>query len=136
MNRQGICMSFAAALVAVCVGCDKKDTTDNRGVTAPPPVAADNTAKNKTDRDTNAKTPLDQAENSADINITAEIRSEVMKIENLSTNGQNCKIITENGVVTLRGPVNSAAEKERIGTLASNVAGVTRVDNQLEVKTP
>lgn len=128
-------MSFAAALVAVCVGCDKRDTTDHRGATAPP-VAADNSAQNKADRDTNAKTPLDQAENSADINITAEIRSEVMKIENLSTNGQNCKIITENGVVTLRGPVNSAAEKERIGTLASNVAGVTRVDNQLEVKTP
>lgn len=135
MNRQGLCMSFAAALVAVCVGCDKRDTTDHRGATAPP-VAADNSAQNKADRDTNAKTPLDQAENSADINITAEIRSEVMKIENLSTNGQNCKIITENGVVTLRGPVNSAAEKERIGTLASNVAGVTRVDNQLEVKTP
>ena len=46
----------------------------------------------------------------------------------------NVKIITANGVVTLRGPVNTAAEKAKIGELAKKNAGKAKVDNQLEVK--
>jgi osmotically-inducible protein OsmY len=54
----------------------------------------------------------------------------------MSMNAQNCKIITDkSGVVTLRGVVDSQAEKDAIQAKAQAVAGVTRVDNQLEVKT-
>lgn len=52
----------------------------------------------------------------------------------LSMTAKNVKIITENGVVTLRGPVNSAAEKAKIGELAMANAGQAKIDNQLEVK--
>jgi osmotically-inducible protein OsmY len=45
------------------------------------------------------------------------------------------KIVTNNGVVTLRGPVNSEEEKSKVAQLAQQVAGVSRVDNQLDVKT-
>lgn len=133
---------IAVTLCLFSTACKEKDNANlnaNRGSTVNgvnPSVAADNTARNEVDRNANTKTAFDQSEDSKDIKITAEIRSEVMKVENMSTNGQNCKIITDNGVVTLRGPVNSATEKDRIGVLAGKVAGVSRVDNQLEIKTP
>jgi len=54
----------------------------------------------------------------------------------MSTNAQNCKIITDKaGIVTLRGPVNSQAEKDAIAAKAQAIAGVTKVVNELEVKT-
>jgi osmotically-inducible protein OsmY len=51
----------------------------------------------------------------------------------LSTNAHNVKIITKNGVVTLRGPVKSAGEKSTIAAKAEGAAGVKSVDNQLEI---
>lgn len=57
-----------------------------------------------------------------------------MATKGLSTNAKNVKIITENGVVTLRGPVASEAEKEQIGAMVKVCAGVDKYTNQLEVK--
>jgi hyperosmotically inducible protein len=51
----------------------------------------------------------------------------------MSTDAKNVKIITENGRVTLRGPVKSADEKSQIEKIASDVAGEGKVDSQLEV---
>jgi osmotically-inducible protein OsmY len=45
----------------------------------------------------------------------------------------NVKIITVDGVVTLRGPVKSADEKTHIESLAQQATDVKRVDNQLEI---
>jgi hyperosmotically inducible protein len=39
-------------------------------------------------------------------------------------------------VVTLRGPVESEAESVKLGLIAKQTAGVTQVDNQLEIKAP
>ncbi len=93
----------------------------------------DNTKTNERDRDPTAKTPLDQNENKGDIDITASIRKAVMDEDDLSINAKNCKIITADGVVTLRGPVASEEEKTTIEGLAKGVDGVKSVDNQLEV---
>ncbi len=133
--------SLAAAFCLTVVGCDKNDTSKNgtpsstgtssSSKPATPPMP-DNTAKNK-DYDA-TKTPLDQNENAADIKITADIRRAIMDDKAMSTNAQNCKVITEKGMVTLRGPVDSQAEKDSVEAKAKAVAGVTRVDNQLEVK--
>lgn len=81
----------------------------------------------------NTKTPMDQSNSKADIDITASIRRAIMEDKSMSMNAQNCKIITQSGVVTLRGPVASAEEKASIESKAKAVAGVTRIDNQLEV---
>ena len=54
----------------------------------------------------------------------------------MSINAQNCKVICDKAVVTLRGVVNSQAEKDTIGAKAMAVAGVISVDNQLVVKAP
>jgi len=50
-----------------------------------------------------------------------------------STNAKNVKIITNEGTVTLRGPVKSDKEKAEIEAKAKRVAGVKKVDNQLEI---
>jgi len=44
------------------------------------------------------------------------------------------KIVVEEGVVTLRGQVDTAAEKQDLESKARTVPGVQRVDNQLTVK--
>jgi osmotically-inducible protein OsmY len=54
--------------------------------------------------------------------------------EELSTDAKNVKVITQNGHVTLRGPVESAAEKATIEGKAVQVAGAGRVTSELEVE--
>lgn len=115
------------AIVLAVVGCDKSEPT--------PEKSADNTKHNQRDRDGDTKTPLDQDENAADIEITATIRKSVVGDDALSMNAKNVKIITAQGVVTLRGPVASSTEKARVASLAKDTAGVTRVENQLEIAT-
>ncbi len=91
----------------------------------------DNTGKNVRDRGRAAMTPIDQNENKQDVKITADIRAKVMDAD-LSVNGRNVKIMTQDGRVTLRGPVDSALEKARIEDIARGVAG-EKVISELEV---
>ena len=94
---------------------------------------ADNSAVNARDDSPVAKTPIDQNENEADINITAEIRKRVLEQADFSVNARNVKIITADGKVTLRGPVTTEAERDTIKKIAEQVAGETKVESQLEV---
>jgi len=96
--------------------------------------AADNSGRNERDRSGETKTSGDQSNSSADIKTTAEIRRAVVDDKSLSMMAKNVKIITENGVVTLRGPVKTAEEKAKIAELAKTHAGNAKVENQLEVK--
>jgi len=97
-------------------------------------TAPDNTARNVRDRGNRTLTPLDQGNSQADVNTTAQIRKGIMARENMSVNAQNVKIITFEGRVTLRGPVNTAEEKRLIGEIADRIARSENVDNQLEVR--
>lgn len=101
-------------------------------------VDADNTAKNVRDRDEGSVTPLDQSEKQADLEVTQAIRKGLMDGDDFSTNAKNVKVVTsEDGRVTLRGPVDSSAEKAQVVSLAKNVAGPKRqVVDQLEVAAP
>lgn len=83
--------------------------------------------------DSDTLTPGDQSEEAADRAITQKIRQSLMRDDALSMTAKNVKVITVNGVTTLRGPVKSETEKALIESKAKQVAGVTRVDNQLEV---
>jgi osmotically-inducible protein OsmY len=68
------------------------------------------------------------------VNTTAQIRKEIIAAKDMSVDARNVKIITIDGHVTLRGPVNTAEEKHLIGEIAERIAGAGNVDNQLEVK--
>jgi osmotically-inducible protein OsmY len=94
---------------------------------------AENTKRNVRDKSGAALTPEGQKESAIDRRITAAIRRAIVKDDSLSLNAHNVKIITLNRVVTLRGPVDSEAEKTKIAKLAQRAAGVRKVDNQLEV---
>lgn len=123
-------------LVVAWTGCSKN--------AEPPPASRDasnaarqpdNTAVNERDRSGATVTPTDQSENEADRGLTQRVRQAIVADDSLSTNAQNIKIVTAAGVVTLRGPVNTAKEKSSIEAKAQQIAGVARVDNQLEVVT-
>jgi predicted outer membrane protein len=97
-------------------------------------AAADNTKLNMRDRNAATLTPIDQGNSDSDVGTTARIRKEIIAKDNMSVNAQNVKIITNSGKVTLRGPVNTAAEKRLIGEIAERIARAENVDNQLEIK--
>ncbi|HBA84398.1 MAG TPA: hypothetical protein DCZ95_09925 [Verrucomicrobia bacterium] len=94
----------------------------------------DNTERNVRDRNDQTLTPLDQSNRQADVDITAQIRKGIMDEPDLSMNARNVKIITQDGWVTLRGPVETQKEKDLIGEIANRIARPEQVNNQLEVK--
>lgn len=96
----------------------------------------DNTAANKSDRQDAQPTADQQKENTADRTITQKIRSSVVKDKSLSTYAHNVKIITQNGNVTLRGPVRSQEEKDSVESKAVAIAGQGHVTNELEIAPP
>ena len=111
------------------LACDERDT--QAATKAPAP---DNTAANARDRSGETLTPMDQAANAADVGLTKEIRQTLLDDETLSMNAHNVKVITVNGKVTLRGVVDSEAEKASVEGKVKGVTGVSGIDNQLEVK--
>lgn len=131
-HRLSLYTVFTLVAVGSVASCDQRPgSTDARSTSTN--TEPDNTARNQRDAETGAPTPIDQGESAADRTITADIRKALMAREELSVNAKNCKIITRNGVVTLRGPVGSSAEKQWIESRAKETAGVTGVLNELEV---
>jgi len=112
---------------------EAEEEAEKVDVKAAEPAAADNTEKNERDRKATALTPGDQGESEADRTITQRVRQGVVGHDGLSTTATNVKIITVDGVVTLRGPVKSAEERSTIESIAQRADGVKRVDNQLEI---
>jgi hyperosmotically inducible periplasmic protein len=96
-------------------------------------VQPDNTKTNNRDRSASRQTAEQQKENPSDRAITQKIRSAVMNDKGLSTYGHNVKIITQDGAVTLKGPVRTQQEKDSIEGKAMEVAGRGHVINELEV---
>ena len=123
-----IALLFSIVLIAGCT----KDRSENKQVSQTA-VEPDNSGRNVRDRDNQTKTSGDQAENEADRAISQDIRAAITADDSLSTNGKNVKIITSDGTVTLRGPVKSEKEKADIEAKAKQIAGVKKVDNQLEI---
>jgi osmotically-inducible protein OsmY len=96
--------------------------------------AADNTKVNERDRNKSEPTADQQKENGPDRDITQQIRQSIVKDESLSTYAHNVKIISQNGMVTLKGAVRSEDEKSAIEAKAAEDEGKDKVTNQLEVK--
>jgi hyperosmotically inducible protein len=95
---------------------------------------ADNTKVNQRDQNANEPTADQQKDNRSDRDITQQIRRAIVKDKSLSTYTHNVKIITQNGQVTLKGPVRSDDEKRAIEAKAAEVAGENKVTSELNVK--
>src|SRR6266498_2240546 len=63
---------------------------------------------NSRNRTKGAVTADQQKESATDRDISAKIRKALMDDKDLSTYAHNVKVITRNGMVTLKGPVRSA----------------------------
>ena len=96
-----------------------------------PQTRPDNSAMNKTQ----SNTADQQSEASSDRMLTKKIRQALIADKSLSVYGHNVKIITKDGAVTLKGPVQSEAEKQTIASKAESIVGSPdKVTNQLLVK--
>jgi hyperosmotically inducible protein len=95
----------------------------------------DNTKNNKGDQKPGAVTADQQKMNPADRDLTQKIRKSVMADKSLSTYAHNVKIISQDGMVTLKGPVNTDDEKKNVVSKAVAITGsADKVSDQLTVK--
>ena len=104
---------------------------------APPAGAqmpADNTKVNQRDRDKAEPTADQQKENKSDRELAREVRRALVKDKSLSTYAHNVKVIAQNGVITLKGPVRSDQEKQAVEAKAAEAAGgADKVKSEIEV---
>jgi len=91
----------------------------------------DNTRANKVEN--NGETADQQKNNSSDLQITRRIRRAIVQDKSLSMYAHNVKIITKDGGVTLKGPVNTEDEKTAIASKAAEVVGQDKVKNEIKV---
>src|SRR5665213_2059175 len=94
----------------------------------------DNTKVNRRDRNAGEATADQQKVNATDQDLTKRIRQSIMSDKSLSTYAHNIKIISQNGTVTLKGPVKSDDEKKAVMAKAVAVAGTEKVTDQISVK--
>jgi hyperosmotically inducible protein len=132
-----ILCAFGLCAILGCGSTDRSNSTKTSATDRTPDAAQaparDNTAVNTRDRSGDTKTPINQNENQKDVDRTAAIRRRVVDTK-MSTLAHNVKIITQDGKVTLRGPVKSDEERSQIEAIAYEVAGRENVDSQLEIQ--
>jgi hyperosmotically inducible protein len=126
-SKIGKCLSLLGATLflsaSLAAGAVQKDQQP----------APDNSKANQGDANKGAVTAEQQKMNPADRNISKQIRSAIYKDKSLSTYAHNIKVITQDGKVTLKGPVRSEDEKAGMEAKAAAVVGAENVTNQLEV---
>ena len=129
-------MKFAVLFVLASlstIACDDKKPESTQTTAAN--VPGDNTKKNEVDRG-NTVTPMDQGNDTASLETTQNIRKALMADDSLSSNAKNAKVITNAGVITLRGAVNNEAEKTSLQNYAMKNSGNNRVVNELTIAAP
>jgi hyperosmotically inducible protein len=135
MTSKAFTIATLAACLVLCAqavaarphdGTLSSDDVDN--------TAVDNSAVNKVDAHDSMSVPTNQSNSTEALQTTANIRKALMADKTLSVSAHNVKIVTNGSTVTLRGPVASAAEKDRIAALARQNAPGKDVVDQLTVK--
>ncbi len=129
------------ALVFACVGliagCTGNESVTEQGMDSNETAeTAESTGSSETtanERQAEGATADQQSNSENDVEVTRQIRQKIMEDESLSTNAHNVKIITENGSVTLKGLVDSQAEKSKVESHARAAAGATPIENQIEI---
>jgi len=132
-TSKGFLFSGASLLLGVClVGAPlPRQGQDNTQQPAP-----DNSKTNKRDRDKASPTADQQKMSPTDRELTRKIRAALHQDKSMSIYAHNIKIITQDGKVTLKGPVRTEKEKADVEAKAASVAGATNVTSQIEVAPP
>lgn len=129
MKQHSRCILYMSAIACLILGTLTIASAQDSSQAAP-----DNTKVNERDKDQAQPTADQQKNDRSDRDITQQIRRSVMKDKSLSTYAHNVKIISQNGMVTLKGPVRSDEEKRAIEAKAAEVVGQDKVTNELEVQ--
>jgi hyperosmotically inducible protein len=128
-NKKGIYVPALAALILALSGAPLSTHAQDQS-SPPSSTAPDNSARNKA----HANTADNQKESASDREITRKIRRSITSEKSLSTYAHNVKIITQDGQVTLKGPVRDDNEKQMIASKAAEVVGAEKMNDQLTVK--
>jgi osmotically-inducible protein OsmY len=107
----------------------KPDTVTSEEKTTKP----DNTRANQADRTPGAVTADQQKNNKTDKETTRQIRKALVGDKSLSTYAHNVKVISQNGTVTLKGPVRTEDEKKAVESKAAEVAGASNIKSEITV---
>ena len=104
------------------------------GRRSPSDPQADDTGKNLPTAHKDSNRADQQSHAASDVELAKKIRQSIMQDKSLSTYGHNVKVITNGGIVHLKGPVRSPEEKDSIGTKAAAIAGAENVKNDLTLQ--
>ncbi len=134
MNKQNnISRTILQICLSACLVCGTWTSAHGQDSSGQQP-AADNTKTNQRDNNKAEPTADQQKENQSDREMTRQIRKSIAQDKSLSTYAHNVKIISQDGMVTLKGPVRSDEEKTAIEAKAADIAGKDKVTSELEVK--
>jgi hyperosmotically inducible periplasmic protein len=125
-RRIVVAFTLASALLVPVISAGGQAPADKQ-------TPADNTKVNQRDRAPDAVTADQQKENTSDRETTQKVRRALVEDKTLSTYAHNVKVVTQDGRVTLKGPVRTEDEKKAVEAKATEVAGAGRVTNQLTI---
>lgn len=126
---------IVAAFVAIAIGfafapLPARAAQSDPGMTA---VKPDNTKINQRDRNAAEMTADKQGSLKSDREISRQIRRALVKNKSLSSYAHNVKVITKDGLVTLKGPVKSEQERQAVLNAATTAAGARDVTDEMSV---
>jgi hyperosmotically inducible protein len=121
---------LVAGAVALCCCTTNLNASQPLSRTGTAQTALDNSKQNKNQN----PTADNQSNAQSDRMTTAKIRKAITADKTLSTYAHNVKIITLNGAVTLKGPVISDEEKQKVAAMAANIVSANKVTDELTVK--
>jgi len=123
--RMAALSTFLLTLSSATIASARLEAQASQSQTAPDDSAHNKGQTSTADTQTNAK---------ADREMTAKVRRAIIADKGLSMYAHNVKIITLNGAVTLKGPVKSEEEKQKVASDAASVTSADAVTNKLTVK--
>jgi hyperosmotically inducible periplasmic protein len=122
---------LSALLLAVASGCRREEPKPSAPPPLPPPQTAPQPAPPPT-ATPGAEPGRTIGETAGDAAVTARVKTALLQADDVK--GLSINVDTVNGVVTLKGSVDTQAQVDRAVSIAKTAQGVTEVRNELTVK--
>jgi hyperosmotically inducible periplasmic protein len=115
----------AALLLATTAGCKREEPK-------PPPPAPPQTAPQSAPPPTSSQPGRTVGETAGDAAVTAKVKAALVQADDVK--GLSINVDTVNGVVTLKGTVDTQQQADRAVSIAKVAEGVKEVRSELTVK--
>lgn len=119
-------MVLASVALVGLLGCTDNQTADNSRTSGQGQGSSSTTQTTTTTTESSAMSASDQE-------LAKRVEETIKQNPALATAAQNIQVQAKNGEITLRGSVNNEQEKANIAAEAQKVAGVSKVDNLIQV---